>query len=245
MTRSSSLFFAAVLATATAVAPALQAAGPPHLDQAQHLIDALLSDPLDTNVYGTPGHIDWTGDPRKAIYECSTFATMLLKHTYGYTDANFALRTGNVSPTAAIYHDDMIEGRSFTRISTPASLIPGDYIAVRYPAGEESTGHMMMAQAVGAWQPRSASKQTFLAGSAYPEIAGFYDITIIDSSASFHGPSDSRASHPGGIGRNGIARIYVNVDHVPTGYTWSTEKSSAYESPATNGRSLAMGRWIE
>ncbi len=55
----------------------------------------------------------------------------------------------------------------------------------------------------------------FLRDGGEPAIVGFYDITVVDSSSTFHGSGDSRANKPGGIGRNGVVRIFV------VGYTWS------------------------
>ncbi len=233
-------------ATLTLAVPSMQAFdGTPHLDEAQHLITSLLSNSLKMNQYGTPGHIDWNGDPRTAVSECSSFLTMLLKHTYGYTEAAFYAKTGGYGPNAALYHDDILAGKSFVALANPLQLVPGDTIAIKYPAGEQSSGHVMTVQSVATWQPRSSSKQTFLTDVNYPEITGYFDITVIDSSASFHGSTDTRASKPGGIGRNGLFRIYVDGNYDVTGYTWSTVKASAYESPATSGRHLAMGRWIQ
>lgn len=223
-----------------------------HLMQAQQLLTALLANPNDVNEYGTDysaaqngtsAHIDWAGTPRTAISECSTFLTLLMDHTYGYSSTVFKTKTGSASPTAAVYHDDILAGKAFTPLEGPGALLPGDTIAVKYPAGQESTGHVMTVVSVGPWQPRSSSTQTFLQGGGYPEILGYYDVTVIDSSASFHGPTDTRATKPGGIGQ-GVARFYVGVSFTFTGYTWSTVNSSAYYSPATSGRLTAFGRWI-
>ena len=99
----------------------------------------------------------------------------------------------------------------------------------------------MVVQAVSALLQRWESTQTFLQNAAEPDITGFYDVTVIDSSASFHGSTDSRASKPGGIGRNGVYRVYVNAQGQITGYTWSTVNNSAYKKTA-NGYITAMGR---
>ena len=216
---------------------------PPHLTQAESLITALLSNPNNVNIYGTPAHIDWSGDPRTAVSECSSFVSLLLKHTYGYSDTAFKTKTGSTSPNAALYHDDIVAGKAFTSLSNPAALLPGDILAVKYPAGGDSSGHAMVVESIGAWQSRYNSTQAFLTTAPHPEIAGYYDVTVIDSSASFHGPTDSRASKPGGIGRGGIARLYVDINNQLTGYTWSTVNGSSYQTPAA-GYLMAFGRWI-
>ena len=223
-----------------------------HLIQGQQLVAALNSSAANTNLYGTDyataqngtsARIDWTGSPRTAISECSTFLTLLLEHTYGYSSSVFAARTGHTSPTAAVYHDDIAAGKSFAKLSGPANLLPGDTIAVKYPAGQESTGHVMTVVSVGSWQPRSNSAQTFLT-AGYSEILGYYDVTVMDSTASFHGPADTRAGKPGGIGI-GVARFYVGAGFSFTGYTWSTDNTSAYYSAANSGHLTAFGRWIQ
>lgn len=228
-------------------------AQPAHLVQAQQLITGLASNPNNINIYGststdpqngTSAHIDWVGSPRTAISECSTFLTLLMEQSYGYTKTAFRARTGGYSPNAAKYYDNILAGNSFLQLSAPMNLMPGDIMAVKYPIGSESSGHVMVIESVGAWQPRAASGQTFLQGTAYPEITGFYDITVIDSSASFHGPTDTRALKPGGIGR-GVARLFVDANLNFTGYTWSTvANGSGYESAETTKKLTAFGRWI-
>ncbi len=234
-----------------AVAPS-QLAAQLHLTVGEQLVTALNSNPANVNHYGTDSatgqngtsaHIDWSGSPRTAISECSTFLTLLLEHSYGYSQTTFKARTGHASPTAAIYHDNILAGKGFTNLSGPAMLMPGDTIAIKYPAGQESTGHAMTVVSVAPWQPRSKSTQTFL-GGGYPEILGYYDVTVLDSSASFHGPTDTRANKPGGIGI-GVARFYVGLNFAPTGYTWSTVDASAYYSQANSGNLVAFGRWIQ
>jgi hypothetical protein len=241
-----------VCAAFAAALPGLLGAPPPHLTQGEALVTSLSSDAKNINEYGTDyaaaqngtsAHIDWTGDPRTAISECSTFLTLLLEHTYGYTQSAFYAKTGHYSPTAANYYDAITAHKSFTPVAGPAVLLPGDTIAVKYPAGQEATGHMMTVVSVGPWQPRANSTQTFLAGG-YSNIYGYYDVTVMDSSASFHGPTDTRANKPGGIGI-GVARFYVDASHNFTGYTWSTVNASAYYSAATTGYLTAFGRWIQ
>jgi hypothetical protein len=214
-----------------------------HLTQLEILLADLLAHPSDVNQYGTPGHIDWSGEPRTAVSECSTLVTMTMKHTYGYSDSAYAAKTGGTSPNAALYYDNIVAGRSFSRVAGPATALAGDIIAVKYPAGEEASGHAMTVYAVAAWQARVSSAQTFLTASNYPEITGYYDVTVIDSTATFHGPSDTRANRPGGIGK-GVVRFYVDHNMNVTGYTWSTVNDSVYYSPANSGHVAAFGRWL-
>lgn len=230
-----------------AAAPLAAQVGPPHFNDANQLITDLASNPLNVNVYDADNSledkIDWTGSPRTAISVCGTFITMLMKHTYALSNAQFTARTGSTSPNAAKWHDAIVAASGFQRITAVDAMLPGDVIAIKYPAGENSSGHAMLAQTVSTLHQRWESTQTFLQNGAEPEITGYYDVTVIDSSASIHGASDSRASNPGGIGRGGIYRVYVNAQGQITGYTWSTVNNSTYKKTSA-GYTTAMGRII-
>ena len=70
-------------------------------------------------------------------------------------------------------------------VSSP-SVQPDDTIAVKYPTGGEYSGAAMMVISVGPRQPRANSTQSLPANGAHPEVAGYYDLTVIDSTDSFH-----------------------------------------------------------
>lgn len=235
--RNGSALFRATAIGLLASFSAVAQGGPPHYNDAQNLITALLSNTANTNIYDADGtltdRIDWSGNPRTAITVCSTFVTLLFKHTYGYSDSAFKTKFGSTSPTAARYYDDIAAGKGFTAVANAGFLVPGDIIAIKYPSGSNTTGHVMMVQSLAAYQPRIYSTQDFLANGAYPQIAGFYDVTVIDSSASYHGKTDTRYGKPGGIGRNGIFRIYVDSQTKIIGYTWSTFNNSEYRDAAS------------
>jgi hypothetical protein len=134
--------------------------------------------------------------------------------------------------------------RSIERLHEAAgdrSIDAGDLIAVKYPASQQSSGHMMLVDAVSVFQSRVLSNQTFLANNAEPNIAGFFDETVIDSSASYHGKTDTRYTAPGGIGSGGIFRLCVDSAYQIVGYTWSNEKSSAYKR-VVDGNLVGLGR---
>ena len=239
--------FRTLLLAASSAAMLAAQAGPQHFQDANQLITDLNSSSANTNIYDGDGSltdkIDWTGSPRTAISVCGTFMTMLLKHTYNLTDAQFTAKTGSISPNAAKYHDAINAASGFTTITRVDQLVAGDILAIKYPATQNSSGHVMMVQLVGDYQQRSNSKQEFLDNGAESSITGYYDVTVIDSSSSYHGSSDTRAKKPGGIGRNGIFRVYVDNSFAITGYTWSTAKTSEYKK-ASDGYVLAMGRIV-
>lgn len=217
----------------------------PHVTDANQLITDLLSNPLNVNMYDGDSQytnvIQWSGSPRTAITVCGTFITLLLKRTYGTTNAQLIANTGSTSPNAARYHDAIVVQSGFTRVHAVALLAQGDIVAIKYPNGDNSSGHVMLVESVAPWRHRSQSRQKFLYNSAEPEITGFYDITVIDSSASYHGPTDTRANNPGGIGRNGVFRIYVSSTFQVMGYTWSTVNASEYKR-VSDGYLVGMGR---
>jgi hypothetical protein len=73
-----------------------------------------------------------------------------------------------------------------------------------------------------------------------------WTIDVVDSSSSYHGPTDTRYDHPGGIGE-GVFRLYTNLDGTVAGYTWSllgTSMSSYYPQATTtdDGHHLVIGR---
>src|SRR5205809_5914641 len=88
-----------------AAAPLAAQVGPPQFNDANQLITDLASNPLNVNVYDADGNLDdkieWTGSPRTAISVCGTFITMLMKHTYALSNAQFTARTSSTSPNAA------------------------------------------------------------------------------------------------------------------------------------------------
>ncbi len=59
-----------------------------------------------------------------------------------------------------------------------------------------------------------------------------YEVKVIDSSKSGHGPKDTRRKEDGtfspGVGI-GTFRLYLNADHSIAGYCWSTTKASKFE----------------
>ncbi len=239
--------FRTLILTASSAAILAAQAGPLHFQDANTLITDLASDSANVNIYDGDGNltdkIDWTGSPRTAISVCGTFMTMLLKHTYGLTNAQFTAKTGSTSPNATKYHDAIVAESGFTRVPRVDQLVPGDIMAIKYPASMQSSGHVMMVQVLGDYHQRSDSRQEFLLNGNQPDVMGYYDVTVIDSSSSYHGSSDSRHSKPGGIGRNGIFRIYVDNNFVITGYTWSTAKTSEYKR-TVDGFDLTLGRIV-
>lgn len=233
------LAFGALLA-GTCVVPALWRTDTPvHLVQARELVQNLQGASLNT--YGG-GHraIDWDARPCSARTVCSSFATLLLEHSYAWPQGFVKKWLGHSDPLAADYYDAITGHNGFKQIVHVSRLQHGDLLAIRYTDhhvsrnGVEDTGHVMVVDEVlAAGKPKPplqpGTKQVFVA--------------VIDSSASGHGPSDTRhvgkGKFTGGIGR-GVMRIYADGEDHIAGYAWSDEKRSEFY--AAPDRILVAGR---
>src|SRR5258708_6096862 len=102
---------------------------PKHLAHAHTLVRAL--DLSHTNYEHGHGSITWDGSPESHT-DCSGFATMLLKHAYGYDDAQFKKWFGGSRPHAVQYHDTIEKQTGFTQIASLNDVRAGDFIAIKY-----------------------------------------------------------------------------------------------------------------
>lgn len=215
---------------------------PAHLVLAESLVATI--SPAN-NVYGTPTEVLWKGtdgpvSKNKSV--CSTFVTALLKKAYGFSSSYVKTWLGKSSPSAAIYHDAIETGNGFVRIHEVASLEAGDVIAMEYRDGSASTGHVMIASST------PVDKGLVTKNGVQLRL---YEVTVIDSSSSYHGKLDTRyvnkdgASPDNGVGE-GWTRIYADpTTGAVAGYSWSTVSASTfYPTPTTadSGRHLVIGR---
>ena len=108
-----------------------------HFNDANQLVTDLLSNNQNVNMYDGDSQytdsIQWSDSPRTAITVCGTFMTLLIKHTYGTTNAQFTANTGSTSPNAAKYYDGIVAQTGFTRINGVAQLAQGDIIRSSIP----------------------------------------------------------------------------------------------------------------
>ncbi|MGK4000503.1 hypothetical protein [Sorangium sp. So ce1024] len=166
--------------------------------------------------------------------QCATFLTGLLKQSYGWSESTFSGWMGSRSPTAAAYYDAIVAEDGFDRIHDLNDARAGDIIALRYPAGESSTGHVAILRRA----PRvKLPVLPFVVGTFQ------YEVSVVDSTNTHHGPSDSRMSS-GGRGATGagygVMRIYTNTSGAIVGHTWSTATTTTYYP--TTQRKIAIGR---
>jgi hypothetical protein len=208
----------------------------PHVVSAERLVDQL--DLANTNYEHGQGSVTWTGTVASHT-DCSGFIDHLLMHDDGLGADDFKRWFGSRRPTAERYHDAIVEGRGFTRLGSVRDLRPGDLIAIKYLTRHDNTGHIMLV--VDA--PRRISP-TLPVVDATTQWA----VTVIDSSESGHGPTDTRHKRGAdgrdhdGLGR-GVFRLYADGRGEIAGFAWSTAKVSRFVAPADEH--LVLGRLVE
>ena len=220
-----------------ALPPALGTGAPrTHLDWASLMVREVR--PENTSYQHKQGHVSWKGIDGATQYEshtdCSGFLNALFERAYGFDKQYYQRWLGKGRPYAITYHDAIASQHGFTRVDRVGDVRPGDIIAIQYPDGSENTGHIMLVAERPA--PRPPSK---------PVITGTeqWEITIIDSSNSGHGKTDTRRKDDGtfssGVGE-GVFRLYTGRDGRIAGYTWSTLGASDFYDQDT--RNLVIGR---
>lgn len=217
-------------------AMATAAAADRHVTSAERLVDQL--DLANTDYANGQGSVSWTGTVISHT-DCSGFIDHLLMHDDGLSADDFKRWLGSRRPTAARYHDAITEGRGFTRLASIDALRAGDLIAIKYLTRHDNTGHIMLV----ADAPRRISPtQPIVDGTTQ------WAVTVIDSSESGHGPTDTRHKRGAdgrdhdGLGR-GVFRLYADARGEVAGFSWSTTKASRFVAPADEH--LVLGRLVE
>ena len=243
--RAAAAIAAAVASLAFGASTAAQPAAPAapdafdapdaHVASAQHLVDQLAL--ADTDYAHGRGSVSWTA-PVASHTDCSGFIDHLLMHDDGRTPADFQRWFGTRRPTAERYHDAIVDGRGFTQVPSIAALQPGDLIAVKYLTRHDNTGHIMLV--VDAPQRLSPAP-------AYVDGTTQWAVTVVDSSMSGHGPTDTRHKRGAdgrdhdGLGR-GVVRLYGSTNGEVAGFAWSTLKVSRFVAPADEH--VVLGRFL-
>jgi hypothetical protein len=206
---------------------------PRHLTDAQRLVQQL--NIKNTNYEHGPGRVVWEG-VCESHTDCSGFIDALLMHSYGYNQDAFKRWFDSHRPTARRYHDAIVQGRGFSEIKSVAETLPGDILAIKYLVEKSNTGHMMLVVEPPHWiEPLE------------PLVPGTqqWQVTVIDSSNSGHGPTDTR-HHLGVNGKDhdglgqGVFRIYTDRRGELVGFAWSTLKASKFQTPEEEH--LVIGR---
>jgi hypothetical protein len=209
---------------------------PGHLEWARRLVAGVTP---ETNLYASrPTVVTWSGvngaTETRNRSVCSALVAHLMMQSYGYRAADFASWLDGRFPRAAGFHDAIAAGHGFDRVSRIADIRPGDVLAIKYPPGSHPTGHVLLA----ASRPEARH-------ATEPVVAGTeqYEIEVIDSSHTGHGPTDTRHYAKGkfhsGVGE-GLFRLYARPDGTLAGYSWSVTKASEMYRPEE--RDLVIGR---
>ncbi|HEV7509797.1 MAG TPA: hypothetical protein VGS07_33300 [Thermoanaerobaculia bacterium] len=215
--------------------PGFAAAGPNLLEWARRLVAGVTP---ETNIYASrPTIVTWTGvsgaSETRNRSVCSALVAHLMMQAYGYRPADFASWLGGRFPRAAGFHDAIAAGRGFDPVLRIAEIRPGDVLAIKYPPGSHPTGHVLL-----------AASQPVERRATEPIVPGTvqYELSVIDSSHTGHGPTDSRHYAKGkfhsGVGE-GLFRLYAGPDGALTGYSWSVTKASEVYTPGE--RHLVIG----
>jgi hypothetical protein len=160
----------------------------------------------------------------------------LLIHSYGYDRDQFKRWFDSHRPSARRYHDAIVDQHGFADIKELSHVRPGDILAVKYLKRKDNTGHIML---VAGTPRRMQPKKPIVEG------AGQWEVPVIDSSETGHGPSDTR-HHKGQQGKDhdglgeGVLRIYTDRQDKVIGFTWSALERSEFKGPGDEH--LVIGR---
>jgi len=209
----------------------------------QHLTDARI---LQENILpenNSYSHKDilviWKGingaDKYICHADCSGLIDALLMHSYDYSLEDLQKWIGGKRrPLSKHFFDTITSQKGFKKISRPDECLPGDLIAIKFPPGQDDSGHIMLINEI----PKLQAPQAPII-----ENSKQWTVTVIDSTTHGHGRSDSRfigsgAFYPG-IGK-GTVRLYTDLNNNFIGYTWSTMPYSKFI--AMGDRQFVVGR---
>jgi len=210
--------------------------GADHLEWARRLVAGVSP---ETNVYASrPTVVTWSGvsgaTETRNRSVCSALVAHVMIQAYGYRSADFASWLGGRFPRAAGFHDAIAAGHGFDPVLRVTDIRPGDVLAIKYPPGSHPTGHVLL-----------AASRPALRRATEPTVPGTtqYELSVIDSSHTGHGPTDTRHYAKGkyhtGVGE-GLFRLYAGSDGALAGYSWSVTKASEFYPPSE--RHLVIGR---
>ncbi len=212
-----------------------QESPPKHLLDARTLVEHL--DLNNTNYEHAQGTVVWSGTVESHT-DCSGLIDHLLMHSYGYGPEAFKRWFDSHRPTARRYHDAIVAQKGFVQMQSVRELRPGDLIAIKYLTQKENTGHIMI---IDEPPQRMRAKKPLVDGSEQ------WEVTVIDSSESGHGPTDTRhkkgpnGKDHQGLGR-GVFRLYATQQGKITGFSWSTLTVSKFVTPEEEH--LVLGRLV-
>ncbi|AHH98407.1 hypothetical protein GCM10010174_69330 [Kutzneria viridogrisea] len=231
---------------------------PPHLRQAERLIDHLVP---ANNVYKRPEErnvVKWGREGRPASWvnrsQCASFITAVLRRSHPWARRSFfTAHFDSTSPYAKDYLRAFNQGDvpHFTQVERVTELRPGDLIAIEYPEQHEvHTGHVVMVrELLGEYV--AANEALNLPGSTQ------YAVSIADCTAEPHGQygvgqydayPDSRIvdadTQHSGAGYGHMMFYADNATGRFSGYRWSVNSAAATIHPVTE-RPIAAARVLD
>ena len=195
----------------------------------------------DETAYRHKGWVRWSdatpSNRAEAFTDCSGLINALLERAGVPQLEHLRAASRRGIPKARDYRRQIAAGNGFLLIGRVSEVRPGDILAIEYPPGGEDTGHVMLID--GPPVRREVPTPPLIDNTQQ------WDIPIIDSTKSPHGPDDTRIAAGGekrsGTGR-GTLRLYTDQDGHPVGYRWSPRKTSRFHDHTV--RPLAIGRLL-
>jgi hypothetical protein len=227
---------AALLALVVLFGIRAEEAAPKHLLDARDLIKKL--DFAQNSYQHGNADVAWNGQAH-CHADCSGFLNAILKHSYGYDEAQLKRWFGAARPNAARFHDAIVKHTGFTEIERMSDLRAGDILAVKYKQPAKNSGHILMI---------SGAPKAITARKPLQDGTQQWEVPVIDSSESGHGPTDTRHAKGAdgkdhdGVGE-GVFRIYAGNDGKIVGYSWSLSSASHYIAKTEND--LVAGRLVD
>jgi hypothetical protein len=238
MTRIAAMFIGLLAGhSLIGTASARESTHPPHLQAALDLLAAI--GPSDTNYQHKDGvvHFPEEGSGRaECRTDCSGFVDAVIKHAYGLKSAQLSDWLDAKRPLAKHYHAAISAQHGFQRIPFISDALPGDILAVTYPAGakENNTGHVMIVAGL----PKQRTPSVPVVGDTLQ-----WEVPVIDESESGHGKTDTGhrpdKTSADGLGR-GVLRIYTDREGRIAGYAWSVLQVSKFQSQSAHN--MVIGR---
>jgi len=219
--------------------PAQEAA---HLTWAKRLIEDIQS---SNNFYGShPTVVEWRGISGSSTSRnrsvCSSFITRLFNRSYGYGRSEMRNWLGSSSPSASQYFEAIRKNNRFKRIEQVTNIEPGDILASRHLVRKSTiTGHIMIAASKARLTQKNSHTRSL------SKTMRQYELDVIDTSRSGHGPMDSRRLSNGTWGNGGAGKGTIQLQADSSGqlrgYRWSNSKKSPLRTD--NVEPLVIGRF--
>lgn len=212
----------------------------PHLERApthvQFLRDLVQSVPPGATSYRhTRPEVRLDSNGKSVCHaDCSSLLNEVFQQTLSLDEPAIRAWLGRDRPRAREYFETISSEHGFRRITLVTEIKIGDVIAIRYESGAANTGHVMVVNA----PPRVSER-------SLPIVSGAraWEVDVIDSSASGHGPGDSRTTADGGFRRGlgrGTIRLFCGESGEVLGHTFTMSSAAPFRPVAQ--RPIVVGR---